>query len=365
MKLIRIFLFCIIFLFCWSFLEPEVWTAPRKGWYGEDLPYNLELLTGEWTAGPCPRPPRPQDQQRVVYNEAEKLYICSKDRSIMVYVPPGEFIQGSSRSENNDSKNERRVKLSGYYIDRYEVTNSQYIRFVQKDYGLERYWSPEGLFWLRENVNRKIRKKILGVHPGDIFKPAVEVCWYEAEAYASAQDKKLPTEAQWEKAARGPNGNTYPWGNIKNFPEYCRWSTDPEDHKLFDLTDFVQANKMMKEKKFILKKNQQHEEERTNLSIVGTYPQGASPYGCQDMIGNVWEWVRDYYSLDYYSRAPSQDPYNGEPSALQITRGGSWKAPENFMSTFARVPRGPYKSEEDVGFRCVIEAPVSFSIEAE
>ncbi|MEK7484980.1 MAG: SUMF1/EgtB/PvdO family nonheme iron enzyme [Planctomycetota bacterium] len=359
--------FFTVFFFCWWCVEPETLTAPRKGWYGETLPYNIEKLSGEMIAGPCPRVPHPSNKNRVEYTESQKLYQCTTDQTIMVYVPEGDFLQGSRSSSNEDSKTERRVTLRGYYIDQFEVTNHPYSTFLRKNYFLERFWSSEGLFWLRQNA--KISTPVQ-FSPVDLYKPVVEMSWYEAEAYANSVGKKLPTEAQWEKAARGPNGNSFPWGNIPNLIENCHWNLEESKRmKLLAPEEISEVRKQLLQNDadnkppYLQIKRSSQIEERKYLAVVGSYPQGASFYKCMDMTGNVWEWVRDVYQKDFYKEAPLRDPSNQNWGDLRVTRGGAWNTPQELMFTYYRIPRAPYKNGEDIGFRTVIESPIPFSVE--
>lgn len=331
------------------------------------MPYNVEQLSGEVTQGPCPRTPRPTDKHRVEYKESQKLYQCTTDRTIMVFVPEGDFIQGSKLSPNEDSVNERKVTLRGYYIDQHEVTNAQYASFLKKNYTLERFWSSEGLFWLRQNVKISTPGQFA---PADLYKPVVEMCWYEAESYSNSVGKKLPTEAQWEKAARGPNGNLYPWGNTTNLIENCHWNlAESKRMKLLAAEEISEVRKELIQNEqdnkppYLRITRPNRVDERKYLAVVGSYPQGASFYNCMDMTGNVWEWVRDSYHKDFYKNAPSRDPFNQTRGALRVTRGGAWNTPESLMASFYRIPRSPYKNGEDIGFRTVIELPIPFSIE--
>jgi hypothetical protein len=171
----------------------------------------------------------------------------------MVLVPAGEFWMGSDDG-NDDEKPRHRVDLDAYYIDRYEITNGLYQRFMEAtNRPGPRYWSDS--------------------HLNGASQPVVGVNWYDAEAYCRWVGKRLPTEAEWEKAARGDDGRTYPWGE--------QWDSSRANSK---------------------------ESQRNKAAPVGSYPSGVSPYGAYDMAGNVWEWVADWYAKDYYERSPPAEP---------------------------------------------------------
>jgi len=159
------------------------------------------------------------------------------------------------------------VFLDGYRIYRYEVTVAQYRKFCSATGRT----MPETPFWNWEDTH-----------------PVVNVTWYEAAAYAKWAGGRLPTEAQWEKAARGTDGRKYPWGNIR---------------------DLNNCNCMWKEWKTM---------------PVGHYAAGVSPCGCYDMAGNAYEWCADWYAADYYRRSPKRNPTGPKKGTFRVRRGGAW-----------------------------------------
>ncbi len=190
----------------------------------------------------------------------------------MVYVPAGSFLMGNSGSEGNsypDELPQHRVGLSGYWIGKYEVTNAEFKAFVDADgYANNEYWSEEGRLWRDQG---HITQPTNWNPSANGLLPVGGVSYFEAEAFCNYAGGHLPSEAQWEKAARwatspAEHPNVYPWGDI--------W-------------DGNRCNVM----------------NSSAAKPVGSYvnPSGASPYGCQDMAGNVWEWCKDWYSSAYYS----------------------------------------------------------------
>jgi len=228
----------------------------------------------------------------------------------MIYIPAGSFLMGNNGSEpysDYDELPQHSVYLSGYWIGKYEVTRGEYRRFIEAGgYSNPAYWSSAGWSWKVSN-NRTQPKYWAAAqdwYGGQPFTqteshPVVAVTYYEAEAFCNWAGGHLPTEAQWEKAARwtGSYPNVYPWGNVWD-AEKCNniYDTNPAGGGY----------------------------ERYQTAPVGSYPSGASPYGLQDMAGNVWEWCRDWYSSSYYSVSPSTDPQGPSSGSYRVLRGGSW-----------------------------------------
>ena len=215
----------------------------------------------------------------------------------MVDVPAGWFLMGQDDGPRS-SRPQRMVYLDAYAIDRTEVTNAAFAAYVQET-GLR----PEG--WNDE---------VAATH-GDF--PVVALLWREADAYCRWVGKRLPTEAEWEKAARGTDGRIYPWGN----------SWDPG-----------RANTV--------------EAALEGPLPVGSLPGGASPYGAMDMAGNATEWVADTFDFDYYSRAPDRNPPGPSQVMDHVLRGGSWAAPAEHAQTFFRDSSHSARPNSRVGFRC-------------
>jgi len=191
-----------------------------------------------------------------------------KDGAEMVLIPAGEFIMGSK--DYNNGKPQRRVYLDAYYIDVYPVTVAQYRRFC-KETKREMPSSPSW-GWIDNH-------------------PIVNVSWNDAKAYCDWAGKRLPTEAEWEKSARGTDGRKYPWENEWDARK-CRCSRN----------NWGDAG---------------------STSPVGSFPQGISPYGVYDMAGNVWEWCNDWYNDNYYKVAPLRNPKGPKGGNWRVLRGGS------------------------------------------
>lgn len=199
--------------------------------------------------------------------------VSDKDGMVLQYVPEGEFLMGSVASDveaKDDEKPQHTIQLDAYWIDKTEVTNAQYRKCVEAR-GCEQ---PGGSAY---NDGGKANH------------PVVNVSWKEANAYCAWAKRRLPTEAEWEKGARGTDGRRYPWGN-----------GDP---------NATLANFAMNVK---------------GTRPVGSYEAGASPYGALDMAGNVWEWVQDWYHSEYYRNAPRSNPQGPERGDWRVLRGGSW-----------------------------------------
>jgi formylglycine-generating enzyme required for sulfatase activity len=232
----------------------------------------------------------------------DKLGQIAVELGEMVYVPAGEFIMGSNEGYS-DEKPAHTVYLDAFYIDKYEVTNAQYRKCAEagacsQPHDAEYYNDPN--------------------YAGH---PMVYVDWSQADAYCRWAGKRLPTEAEWEKAARGTDGRTYPWGEGID----C-------DHA-------------------------QYGECGGQTVPVGSKPQGTSPYGALDMAGNVWEWVADWYGEDYYSQSPERNPPGPDSGWSRVLRGGSWDNLQWFAYCTGRGRNFPGLRNHFVGFRCARGSP--------
>ena len=232
-----------------------------------------------------------------------QVWRSPKDSKEMVWVGGGEFLMGSRESEKDaedDEHPQRRVHLDGFWIDKCEVTVGEYRRFCQAT-GREMTKAPRW-GWINDH-------------------PVVNVTWDDAAAYAKWAEKRLPTEAEWEKAARGTDGRKYPWGNEEPGDGRCNLSGSKDGY------------------------------ERT--APVGRYPSGASPYGCLDMAGNVWEWCADWYDPGYYKSGPTRNPPGPSSGVSRVLRGGSWSNYARYTRCANRNLIHPtLRSVSGFGFRC-------------
>lgn len=240
--------------------------------------------------------------------------VFADDGAEMVLVPEGKFTMGSdgkALDEDAAEKPVHEVSLPAFYIDKYEVTNAQYARFLnairrtKDEAGRELIGVNEYL--QVEQINDEWRPKA-----GKEKYPMVNVSWYGAVAYALWAGKRLPTEAEWEKAARGTDGRKFPWGNTMDFSKF-RLGID-------------------------------------RLSSVGSLPAGASPQGCLDMAGNVWEWTSNLFKPYPYIAADGREDL--QSTERRVARGGSWNG-EPFIAHCAYRFR-PYPTFYHfyLGFRC-------------
>ncbi|MFN2298178.1 MAG: formylglycine-generating enzyme family protein [Anaerolineales bacterium] len=247
-----------------------------------------------------------------------------------VWVSPGSFQMGTDgesvealteldppawvKAEFSIEQPQHEVRITrGYWIDKYEVTKEAFRAFNDEHgYTIRAYWSEEGWKWLQKQPAGELPKDC-GEDAGDY--PMACVTWYEAEAYARWRGGRLPTEAEWEYAARGPESRVYPWGD----------AFDPA------LCNLVDAGGTMP---------------------VGSFPAGASWAGALDMAGNVMEWVQDW--LARYEPEPAQDPTGPETGKVKVEKGGWWGAPFfTARSAYRHFEDPPTYQDAHIGFRIV------------
>ncbi|MBN1304722.1 MAG: SUMF1/EgtB/PvdO family nonheme iron enzyme [Anaerolineales bacterium] len=226
------------------------------------------------------------------------------DQSTLVFVPPGDAIMGGL-----ENVPEYTVSLSGYWIYKYNVTNGMYRQCLESGACDSPAQEPP-----YPAVNRPDLKDF----------PVIGVTWGQAQAYCQWMDARLPTDAEWEKAARGENGNLYPWG---------------ESEPSCDLANIAGC--------------------RQGTTRVNEFPAGASPYGVFDMAGNVFEWVGDWYSPDYI---PDVDNPRGPESGDQrVVRSSAYNSGADFLPAANRFKLQPDAYRADLGFRCVVHDPQGFA----
>jgi formylglycine-generating enzyme required for sulfatase activity len=243
-----------------------------------------------------------------VPNTPVATQVSAVDGMTLVYVPSGQFMMGSLETDSKaglEEKPQRSVYLSVYWIDQTEVTNAMYTRCVR-----------EGACSPPKETHSKTRPAYYD-EPAFANYPVIYVSWQDAEAYCRWAGRRLPSEAEWEKAARGADGRTYPWGENLPGPGLANFNNQVGDTR-----------------------------------SVGSYPAGASPFGALDMAGNVAEWVADWYDADYYPVAPDENPPGPDAGEFRVLRGGSWFNLARAMRTAFRLSNYPEIQSDTVGFRC-------------
>lgn len=259
-----------------------------------------------------------------------------KDGMLMVYVPEGTFAMGSDEDAEAENPTQT-VTLDAFWIDQTEVTNAMFQVFMQtqdyqtdaekigKSYVLDltskSWWQMDGANWQHPQGQSS---SLAGLSEY----PVVQVSWNDASAYCAWAGGRLPSEAEWEKAARGTDGRIYPWGD-----------TTPNGIML----NFADANLD------VSWANNSTVDGYQGIAPVGSYLDGASPYGTLDMAGNVWEWVNDWY--DVYpdgDKAASSD----FGRIYRVLRGGSWDYEDTYSRSTFRLRGTPYDSGGNIGFRC-------------
>ena len=260
-----------------------------------------------------------------------------KDGSEMVLIPGGEFDMGSEEEDLKKMAPKHTVHVDDFYMDRQEVNNKQFAAFLMAVKPSE---GEKGLRWnwiiLRSDLSEKIRssmwpteiiyeKNRYKAFDGFEMYPALTVSWDAAEAYCEWAGKRLPTEAEWEKAARGGlEEKVYPWGNEiptsgVNFDQKWRLNAEPSP-----------------------------------TVPVGNYL--ANGYGLHNIAGNVWEWCSDWYDQNYYKKSPNSNPEGPETGFQKVLRGGSWFNKAMGIRVAVRNWAPPSSTNEDVGFRCAMDA---------
>jgi formylglycine-generating enzyme required for sulfatase activity len=245
----------------------------------------------------------------------------------MVYIPAGEFIMGSDEGETDEGP-AHEVYLDAYWIDQTEITNDKYALCV--DAGS---CNPP-----LESGSYTRTKYYDDVRFADY--PVIFVDWDMANAYCQWAGARLPSEAEWEKAARGENGIIYPWGN--------EW--DVKSRKRLNFAD--NSNPEMASDLSV-------DDGHRDTAPVGSYLAGQSPYGIYDLAGNVWEWVADWYDPQYHLKSQQNNPLGPtdpvQDPPLRAMRGGAWVAAnENVFHTYNRHGVEPSEYSSSIGLRCAL-----------
>ncbi|MFQ5791758.1 MAG: formylglycine-generating enzyme family protein, partial [Acidobacteriota bacterium] len=253
----------------------------------------------------------------------------------MVQIPAGTLLMGS----DDGGPAERPVHsvfLPAFSIDRFETTNGEFAAFAATTGHITNAeasgagWDWDGRWAKVKGADWRHPHGLSSSIQGLENHPVVQVSWIDAQAYCRWRGKRLPTEAEWERAARGDGGRTYPWSNRpphdgKRYrasygsDRCCR--ADAGDDYLF-------------------------------TAPVGSFPLGRSPFGLEDMAGNVWEWVEDWFDQEFYRRSPSENPVNDTPGKRRVIRGGGWGNNPSGLRSTLRHANPPDIGLSMVGFRC-------------
>lgn len=259
----------------------------RQGWHGELMPEGLRR------------------------GSEEGDYVWQRDGSVMVYVPAGSFPMGSADGDR-DEQPVHQVELDGYYIDKYEVSWRQ--------------WKLTGFTFSEDPHNRKPYPRAPDWGIVDTM-PVVNVTWDDARKYAEWAGKRLPTEAEWEKAARGTDGRTYPWGSEPPNFERAIWKDHPTALE--------------------------------SMASVDACPDGASPYGVFNMAGNAYEWCEDTYDSKFYKRSPVKNPVNRDEGRFRVLRGGGFVLEISDLRSALRYRLHPEDRTPYIGFRLALSGAAS------
>jgi formylglycine-generating enzyme required for sulfatase activity len=236
--------------------------------------------------------------------ERVKTTRTGKDGAPAILVPAGTFIMG-----DDEESPRRELFVAAFYMDKYEVTVARYANFMKATGNLK---TPEE--W--DTVDLKANGAL----------PVVGVDWYDASSYCQWAGKRLPTETEWEKSARGTDERKFPWGNDPPTPEHARFLM-PYQNAVY----------------------------KDGVSAVGSKPKGASALGIDDLAGNVWEWVEDWYSESFPS-ADRRYPKGPNTGTGKVLRGGGWYDPAERLTSTKRMHAAPEHRDDSVGFRCASDA---------
>ena len=261
-------------------------------------------------AAACPPPPRPVVKPTTQPEPAPEELLeegairHKKDRSVLMLVPAGTFVRGSGVG---DAGPQRRIHLDAFYIDRREVSCARYRECVVAG---------------KCSMPGRDHKDCTYGHAGLGGYPVNCVNWSQADAFCRWAGKRLPTEAEWEKAARGADERVFPWGNG---PPNC------------NLTQYLKCD--------------------GRPFPVASFADVASPNGAVQMAGNVWEWVADWYGARYYKSSPIKNPQGPPSGTYRVLRGGSYRSTDFFLTTTHRNKSAGNRQGRDHGFRCAMDGP--------
>lgn len=283
MRIVYLFIVQAVVISFLIFIEKEVVSIIKPG-------INNPFVSGGETI---------TNQKRIVERNGHVFSL--PDETEIVFIPGGEFLMGSDlRSEERPPHT---VYVDAFYIDKYEVTKEMFRKYIEST----------GYSWNRSSFV-----------PADF--PIANISWEEAAAYAEWIGKRLPTEAEWEKAAKGTDNRMYPWGN-KWVAGNCNVHSLADHHR--------------------------------GLAPVGSFERGKSFYGVCDLAGNVWEWCCDWFNKTYYQEGKNNNPRGPDHGKRKVLRGGGWSDihyKRDVTRCSARVGAAPGTSASYIGFRCVIPA---------
>ncbi|HLF90931.1 MAG TPA: SUMF1/EgtB/PvdO family nonheme iron enzyme [Anaerolineales bacterium] len=265
----------------------------------------------------------------------------------LALVPAGDFIMGF---DAEDAAPSHTVFLNEFRIDKYEVTNALYKDCV--DAGICQHPNDSSSY---------TRLSYYGDPQFNNY-PIINVTWNMAKTYCEWRGGRLPTEAEWEKAARGTDGRTYPWGeeldcSRANYGKYV--NSDGTVGCPVEGTWFLSGSGRF----FSLRNGSMNDLSNLlgyiagDVTYIGRYPSGKSPYGVYDMVGNVSEWIADWYSATYYQTSPVENPLGPETGDRRVVRGGWYGAFEDSLSVWKRFTNNAGTSSDYIGFRCVLPTP--------
>ncbi len=241
--------------------------------------------------------------------EFHAVTINSSKSAPMAFIPAGEFAMGSDRGQD-DEQPVHRVLVKAFYLETHEVTVARYAAFLMSQ---------------KADPPFKWNEATSGVHES---KPVAGVNWYDARDYCRWIGRRLPTEAEWELAARGTEGRMYPWGDAQPTRGHAN-----AGHTKWHGYD--------------------------TLTNVGQFELGKTPNGVYDLAGNLWEWVADWYDATYYQFSQRENPSGPSAGPLRALRGGAWNNDAKTIRSANRAGYAPDARRNDVGFRCAKDAPPS------
>ncbi len=253
-----------------------------------------------------------------------KEYRNEKDGSVLIEIPASKFTMGSNDGENDENP-VHTVYLDKYYIGKYEVTVNQFRKFVNSTGYKTDAEKAGGAYIYDDGVKKTDANWNNPYFIQADNSPVTYVSWNDAKTYCDWVGLRLPTEAEWEKAARGTDGRSYPWGNS--------WDGNKCNHGS-SLSPYIDAS-----------------DGYEKISPVGSFPSGVSPYGVYDMAGNVWEWCNDWYGDSYYSISPNTNPAGPSYGTTKVLRGGGWVFNADFCRSANRIHYGPVARVYHNGFR--------------